>query len=68
MWLPMKSQGPNVEPGIWKGETDTERWDGDSHLGTDRCEVTGLGHSRKEILKVTIGYLQAVVPSLSAGL
>lgn len=65
---PMNSQEPDVEPGIWKGETDTERWDGDSHLRTDRCEVEELGHFRKEILKVTIGYLQAMVSSLSAGL
>lgn len=35
--------------------------------GTDRWEVAELGHSREEILKVTIGYLQAVVASLGAG-
>lgn len=57
----MKSQGPYGEPGIWKGETDIERWNGDSHLGTDRWEVAELGHSRKEILKVTTDYLQAMV-------
>lgn len=57
-----------MEPGIWKGETDTKRWGGDNHLRTGRCEGAELGHSRKEILKVTVGCFQAMVPSLGAGL